>query len=150
MTKDEILEYLIKHKKILQIGDTYHIIQPKSIALDKYCKNLPEKYIGVSIAKAYDYFLNECEIPLNGSIESKQNSLYLLRSKTKESEKVFKEEILYNPEVDYITLTNNIKQFYKKSTTKYTVVRLLTEGFWKGFIEGQVKSNEKPTNSTMR
>ena len=143
MTKDEILEYLIKHKKILQIGDTYHIIQPKSIALDKYCKNLPEKYIGVSIAKAYDYFLNECEIPLNGSIESKQNSLYLLRSNTKESEKVFKEEILYNPEVDYITLTNNIKQFYKKSTTTYTVVRLLTEGFWKGFLIVDSSTNKE-------
>ena len=142
MTKDEILEYLIKHRKILQVGDFYEIIHPKSIALNKYCKNLPEKYIGVSIAKAYDYFMQECEIPLNGSIESKQNSLYLLRSKTRESEKVFKEEILYNPEVDYVTLTNNIKQFYRKSTTKYTVVRLLTEGFWKGFLIVDNNTNE--------
>jgi hypothetical protein len=140
MTKEELIEHLIINKQVIQIGEQYFVKGTKNNKL--FCKNLPEKYIGVSLSKAYDFFLNDCEIPLNGSIESKQNSLYLLRSKTKESEAVFKNEILYNPEIDYVSLTNNIKSFYKKSTTKYTVVRLLTEGFWKGFINTKINNDE--------
>lgn len=142
MTKDELVEYLLKSTKIEQVGEEYFIIEKtKKANLIAQCKNLPEKYIGVSLAKAYDYFMKDCEIPLHGSIESKKDSLYLLQSKTKDSELVFKNDILGNPDIDYITLTNNIKNFYKTSTTKYTVVRLLTEGFWKGFITGKVQTN---------
>lgn len=138
MTKDEIIEYLVKHKKILEIGNQYFLPDEKPKNKTVYlCKNLPDKYLGKSISVAYDYFLNDCQIPLN----STGNLVYLLRTKTRDSELVLKKEILENPDIDYLTLTNNIKAYYKTSATKYPIAKFLTEGLWKGFSSNKLISD---------
>ena len=144
MTKDELIEYLIKAKKVLQIGEQYYPIE-KGTNFKTTCKNFPDKYKGVSIKQMYTYFIQDAEIPLssNGSF------VYLLHTRSKEAENVLKMEILENPSIDYLQLIQNIKKYYmEQNTVKYPVSKLLTAGLWKGLYENKV--SVKPSNIQMR
>lgn len=148
MTQEQILDYLVKNKMIIKLGDQYYPIE-KNLVTEKLtdkCKNYPERFRGVSIDKMYNYFLEDCKIPLNQT----GNFVYLLRTKTKASETVLKKEILENTEVDYIVLTSNIQKYYADpKTVKYPIAKFLVDGLWKSFIDSSYSSSGKPDNKRM-
>lgn len=148
MTETEIIDYLIKKKMIIKIGNQYHPVEKNLITekITNKCKNYPERFRGVSIDKIYNYFIEDCKIPLNQS----GNFVYLLRTKTKASEIVLKKEILENTDVDYTVLTSNISKYYSDpKTVKYPMAKLLADGLWKSFMDSTYSSSGKPDNKRM-
>lgn len=146
MTKDEVIAQLIKDKKIVQIGDEYHILEPtKRKSNSVYCKNLPERYKTVTVRQQYNFFIADAEIPFKSS----GNLVYLLHTKSKEAEIIFIKEVIENPEIDYNQLIQNIKSYYKEqNAVKYPVSKLFTAGLWRGLYENKV--SVKPSNTQMR
>jgi hypothetical protein len=154
MTVEEVIEHFIKEKKIVKVKENNYVLLDKTTILkeSKQCINLPDKYKGVSITKLYDYFLTDCEIPTNCkiSLANGKETLYLLRTKSKESETILKREILENPDIDFLKLVTNIKVYYKnQTTTKYPMAKFLSMGLWKGFLNQTLKEEVKLENTKM-
>jgi len=143
MNKDETIKYFIKEKIIREKDGEYFLVK-KRTSIIQQCKNLPEKYIGVSISQAMNFFFSDSEIPAFTSGELS----YSLRSITKESLKVF-EKIIANKSIDFSILVVKTLKYYKaKNTTKPKLSKYFTEGTWRQVYESYETPLEDKGNST--
>lgn len=147
MTKDEVFKFLLKEKIVVQINDEYFVVSRTPIKKDvEYCKNLPERYKSVSIKQMYSFFIQDAQIPL----KSTGSLVYLLHTKSKLAENIFRKDIIENPDIDYSQLIKNIKDYYKSpNTVKYQVSKLFTDDLWRALYENS-SASIKPDNTKMR
>lgn len=121
MTKDEIIQELLKKGVIAVIKDSYYITSKYEDCFSQSVKTIetapkdlePAAVTGpVSVLNSkgkarYTAFMNECDIPFRSP-----DGKYLLRGYTKEAEKILN-DILDSPKVDIISLINAVKLYYK-------------------------------------
>jgi hypothetical protein len=125
MTKEELIEYLLKSKSIIQIKDEYFPVDKKLGIIGGKCMNIPDRFNGVTIKQIYKFFIEDCKIPLkhNGNI------VYLLTEETKDALNVL-QSIINNPTIDYKVLTEKIRNYYKTVTSPKPLKTFLKEGTW--------------------
>jgi len=149
MTEKEILKILIENKVVLEISGDYFLIDKKTGKVKGgKCKNLPDKYLGVSVKQAYKYFIADCEIPSFSS----GNLVYSLREESTGSLATLR-AILENPTIDYLILVQKIKNFYKKdgkTTVQPKFNKFLETGVWEDVYQQELKLEERPNNVMMR
>jgi hypothetical protein len=140
MNKEEILQVLIDNKVIFRLNDEYFLIDKKTNKVKGgKCKNLPDKYLGVTSKQSYKYFMEDCEIPFFSS----GNLVYSLREESIGALAVLK-TILENPTIDYLILVSKIKSFYKlpgKTTVHPKFSKFLETGVWEGVYESKINKN---------
>jgi hypothetical protein len=125
MTKDEILEELIKRKIIIKKGAGY--IFPVENQVVTKCKNLPEHYSGISGRQAMELFFIDAKIPdfSGGSLN------YTLKTINEKSIKIFL-NILKDNSIDFrILLAQTSNYFNSKTTVKPSMAKYFIEGTWK-------------------
>jgi len=142
MTKDEILKELIKRRVITRVGENYSFINPKKLVCN--CKNLPDRYLGISGTQALKLFFIDAAIPSfsGGSIN------YALRTTTTKSIETFI-KILGDPSIDFSILVDRTKKYYKdKSTVKPAMSKYFMEGLWETVYNDYEKRSDESQSNT--
>jgi hypothetical protein len=143
MTKDEIIEELLKLKIIRKRNDSYFIVN-NAIPVKAICKNLPSKYAGLSSTQAMEQFFDDCKIP---GFFNTDKLKFDARTQTKESRKIFM-GIIKDSSIDFSILVSRTRQYYaEKNSAKKPMAKYFTEGLWRNIYKFY-KEDKKTSGNT--
>jgi len=141
-SKEEIIKLLEKEKLIIPNNKKY-IISENLLNLvfpnNGSAKSIPQSIKGLSNEKAYEMFMEMCEIPTYGKV---RNSRYIIRNSTKKAHLAFS-KILKDPDIDFESLIKKVKAFYSnENNARPKFSNFIIEGMWKQIYNDNLKEEK--------
>jgi hypothetical protein len=143
MTKDQVIEALIKQGVLEEKRGEYFFIDPTAEKKNR-CQNLPDKYVGVSSKQCMILFIDDSEIPAfsTGTLR------YSLHTTSKEAFRILT-KILRDDSIDFTTLVSRTKSYYNHpKTAKPSVGKFFTEGLWETVYTSFEDKKSSENNNT--
>ena len=140
-----MIDLLVRKKVIKKNKEDDYSLVVKGDVSKVSCKNLPDKYRGLSIKQALELFFGDCDIPHFAIMHKADGTKgrYNLRVHSKKSEQIFK-QILANESIDFSILVARTRSWYtNRENARSKTSTYFETGIWKNIYENyEDKSSE--------
>lgn len=143
MTAQEVVDKLIKLGMLVEKDGEYYFKDVDETKAYVGCKNLPQKYVGVSINQAMRLFFDDVGITFSKNASFR----FDLRTITKQSLKVF-QKIIEDSSIDFSILVAKTSQYYSDAkSTEYPMAKYFAEGRWENIYHHYESKDVEPSNN---